>query len=119
METTVCAADSTELQVSVLPIQDLYVSAGDGAAEVRCEIYLDTETNARECLRSLSGGTLDPADLSAVQRPSVIVKAVPAAVSVWEVAKQYSTSICALCDANQISGEEIEAGTMLLIPIES
>ena len=119
VETTVCAADSTELQVSVLPIQDLYVSAGDGAAEVRCEIYLDTETNARECLRSLSGGTLDPADLSAVQRPSVIVKAVPAAVSVWEVAKQYSTSICALCDANQISGEEIEAGTMLLIPIES
>ena len=36
---------------------------------------------------------------------------------VWDVAKQYGTSVAAICAANGLSGEEIEAGGMLLIPM--
>ena len=38
---------------------------------------------------------------------------------VWDIAKRYSTSIAAVMEENDLSGERLEAGGMLIIPIVS
>ena len=36
---------------------------------------------------------------------------------VWSIAKRYSTSVSAVMEENEIAGERLENGGMLLIPI--
>ena len=38
---------------------------------------------------------------------------------VWDIAKRYSTSVSAIMEENELSGERLENGGMLLIPIVS
>ena len=77
-------------------------------------------TDSSNCIalaRTLSGGTIEP-PAAQTRRPSLIIRPVPAALPVWEVAKQYGTSVASVCAANGLTGDEIEAGTLLLIPME-
>ena len=39
--------------------------------------------------------------------------------SVWDIAKRYSTSVSAVMEENELTGERLESGGMLLIPIVS
>ncbi|MBQ6212527.1 MAG: LysM peptidoglycan-binding domain-containing protein, partial [Ruminococcus sp.] len=39
--------------------------------------------------------------------------------SIWDIAKRYSTSVEAVMEENELSGERLENGGMLLIPIVS
>ena len=39
--------------------------------------------------------------------------------NVWDIAKRYSTSVEAIMEENELSGERLENGGMLLIPIVS
>lgn len=39
--------------------------------------------------------------------------------NVWDIAKRYSTSVSAVMDENELTGERLESGGMLLIPIVS
>ena len=94
-----------------------YASPGADGAEARYELTLDAEVFARQTLRTLSGGTIEP-PAAQTRRPSLIIRPVPAALPVWEVAKQYGTSVASVCAANGLTGDEIEAGTLLLIPME-
>ena len=94
-----------------------YASPGAEGAEARYELSLDAEVFARQTLRTLSGGTIEPPAEHA-RRPSLIIRPVPAALPVWDIAKQYGTSVASVCAANGLHGDEIEAGTLLLIPME-
>lgn len=37
--------------------------------------------------------------------------------AVWDIAKRYSTSVSAVMEENELPGEKLESGGMLLIPI--
>ena len=39
--------------------------------------------------------------------------------SIWDIAKRYSTSVSAVMEENELTGERLESGGMLLIPIVS
>ena len=39
--------------------------------------------------------------------------------NVWDIAKRYSTSVDAVIEENDLSGERLESGGMLIIPIVS
>ena len=89
---------------------------GDGA-ELRAALTLDAGFFAQQTLRTLSAGTIDPPAEPQARRPSLVIGAGLDGGPVWDVAKQYGTSVAAICAANGLSGEEIEAGGMLLIPM--
>ena len=36
---------------------------------------------------------------------------------IWDIAKRYSTDVSAVMEENELSGERLESGGMLLIPI--
>ena len=38
---------------------------------------------------------------------------------IWDIAKRYSTSVAAIMEENELSGQRLENGGMLLIPIVS
>jgi len=38
--------------------------------------------------------------------------------NVWDIAKRYSTSVDAVMEENELNGEKLENGGMLLIPIK-
>mgnify|MGYP000053401629 CR=1 FL=1 len=90
--------------------------SGDGA-ELRAALTLDAGFFAQQTLRTLSAGTIDPPAEPEARRPSLVIRAGLDGGPVWDVAKQYGTSVAAICAANGLSGEEIEAGGMLLIPM--
>lgn len=68
-------------------------------------------------LRTLGGGTIEPPDADRARGPAVILRRTAGTVPVWEVAKQYGAEVAALCAANALEGDEVEAGTLLLIPV--
>ena len=90
--------------------------SGDGA-ELRAALTMDAGFFAQQTLRTLSAGTIDPPAEPEARRPSRVIRAGLDGGPVWDVAKQYGTSVAAICAANGLSGEEIEAGGMLLIPM--
>lgn len=90
--------------------------SGDGA-ELRAALTLDAGFFAQQTLCTLSAGTIDPPAEPEARRPSLVIRAGLDGGPVWDVAKQYGTSVAAICAANGLSGEEIEAGGMLLIPM--
>lgn len=116
-ETELAADPGAHCMATAMQCPGGYASPGADGAEVRYELALDTEVFADQTLRTLSGGTIEPL-AEQTRRPSLIIRPVPAALPVWDVAKQYGTSVASVCAANGLHGDEVEAGTLLLIPME-
>lgn len=96
---------------------DGYAAPAPGGAEVRGGIALDVCACAEQTFRTLSGGRIEPPAAETARRPSVVLRSVPSGTQVWDIAKEYRTGMAAICAANALTGEEIEAGGMLLIPM--
>lgn len=88
----------------------------DGA-EVCTDAALALSCSARQELRTLSGGTLEPETEKDTERPAVILRALRAGESIWDIAKQYGTTVRAVTEANRLEEAEAPAEQMLLIPM--
>ena len=93
-----------------------YASPGSGGADLRYDMVFEIETFAKESLRSLSGGSLEESGEAAQNSACVILRRARSAQSVWEIAKEYASTVEAIMKANQLESEEVEAGDLLLIP---
>ena len=89
---------------------------GAGQIELRCEVEMDVQSFARQSLRCLGGGTLEPMQTKN-DMPSVIVRRCRSRQSLWDLAKQYGTTAAAIRAANHIVGEQTQTDSMLLIPM--
>ena len=98
--------------------RDGFAAPGSGGTDVRYDLLFELEYSAHQTLQSLCGGKLEPDAQRKERRPSVIIRRTERAQSVWELAKQYSTTVQAISQANQLPGDQIERGEMLLIPIQ-
>ena len=110
------AADGTVCRAAASLCPDTYAAPAPDGAELRCDLSLQVCTCAEQQLRTLSGGTIGP-EPEAERRPSLIIRRTAGAVPIWDLAKQYRTSTESICAANDLSGDEAGAGTLLLIPM--
>ena len=87
-----------------------------GGFEVRLEAefswYL-TKIEATPCVASVRPGNTVVGN---EPKPSVIIRMVSAGESLWDVAKTCCSTIQDICAANNLTGEIVEAGSVLLIP---
>lgn len=97
---------------------DGFAAPGADGAEIRYDVVFELDSSAKETLRSLCAGTLDEEQTRGAPRPSVIVRRALDTQSVWELAKHYGTTVQAIAQANELTGEQAECGQLLLIPIE-
>lgn len=91
-------------------------AAADGA-EARTEVTFRLSCSAAQQLQTLSGGTLELCTERDPERPSVVLRAPRGRESVWEIAKQYGTTVQAVKEANHLDSELVEEGQLLLIPM--
>lgn len=94
-------------EVSAVPIS----SGIEFRLEVEFTLTLCQEKRI-PCVSALSPG----AAAQDVNRPSVVIRRVTSGESLWDIAKACASTVQEICGANGLSGEEIPAGTLLLIP---
>lgn len=94
-------------EVSAVPIS----SGIEFRLEVEFTLTLCQEKRI-PCVSALSPG----AAAQDVNRPSVVIRRVASGESLWDIAKACASTVQEICGANGLSGEEIPAGTLLLIP---
>lgn len=102
------------VQPALLP--DTYAAPAPDGAEVRCECQLFVQCFSAGTLRTLCGGTLE-AEPRPASRPSVIVRRAERTAALWELAKAYGASADAIRSANDLTGDEVTAGQIVLIPM--
>lgn len=102
------------VQPALLP--DTYAAPTPDGAEVRCDCQLGVQCFSGQTLRTLCGGELE-AQPRPVSRPSVIVRRAEQGSALWELAKTYGASVDAIRSANDLTGDEIAAGEIVLIPM--
>ena len=51
-----------------------------------------------------------------VNRPSIVLRLLQSGESLWEVAKRYGTTTEEILRANELNGQQLQEGTLLLIP---
>ena len=64
----------------------------------------------------VGGGRILPIPEGGRERPSVILRSIGAGESLWDIAKAYQSTAEDITAANELDGEQITEGTMLLIP---
>lgn len=98
--------------------RDGFASPGSGGADIRYDVLFELESSAEQKLQSLCGGKLEPSARREGRRPAVVIRHAGRAQSVWELAKRYGTTEQAIRQVNQLPGEQVECGELLLIPIQ-
>lgn len=112
--TALCETGVCEASVQLTP--ESYASAAGGAVELHCDALLTLETFCTQTLKTLAGGTLEPA-ARASQRPSAVICRTQTRQELWTLAKRYGTTAHAIETANHLTQPEVEAGRLLLIPM--
>ena len=115
--------DSTELALHPDADADVQAEAvGEGAAsaggagiDLRLDLALTVCSYAERTLRSLCGGSVEPGEPTQTNT-CVIIRRTETQSEIWALAKVYATTVDAIRAANRLTGDEVDAGRMLLIP---
>lgn len=117
IEVAVETALNEDAQCSAwVSVCDVMATPAGNTVEIRGTAVFDLAFYAPQTLRALCGGIIETAAVDG-DRPAVILRAAPAAMSIWELAKQYGTGVETIQRANHLTADEVEAGKMLLIPM--
>ena len=113
-------AESTmggEVQVEDVCSGDITANINANGIELRFPVdftILSADATPCVCLTELS---VEKPDTQGCDLPSLILRALCEGETLWDVAKQYRTTIAEILSANELSGSTAaEAGQMLLIP---
>jgi len=98
--------------------EEVQGSIGDRGIEVRFPVDFQVEATSKTKKISISSAKLDlekPKDLAGT--PSLVLRCLGKQEGIWDLAKQYNTTIAAILAANQLeTEEEISREKLLLIP---
>ena len=103
--------------ISALCARDGFQLRGDGGVELRFPVIFtlsSAETPCYPCLMSLQAEKRTEKDESA---PSLVLRALKQGERLWDLAKQYRTTVSDILAANDMAEEAAAAvGKLLLIP---
>lgn len=117
IEITAEAAMDGDVQVGAVCAGDIAANINANGVELRfpADFTILSATSAScVCLTALSA---EKSDAAAADAPSLVLRSLGEGETLWDVAKQYRTTIEEILSANELSGSAaLEAGEMLLIP---
>lgn len=114
---TLPAEADTSCQVSAKAGKDGFAAPSGSGIDVRYDVSFQAACCCERALRMLCGGTIEDDEKPAGERFCVVVTTNPKTQSLWELAKEYRTSVDAIAKANGITTDEAEQGELLLIPM--
>ena len=117
IEVTAESAISGDVQVEAVCSGDITANINANGIELRFPVdftVLSAEATPCVCLTELSA---EKPDAQGCDSPSLVLRALCEGETLWDVAKQYRTTIAEILSANELSGSAAaEVGQMLLIP---
>lgn len=106
------------ISADIAPISVTYSLSQDGGLSAKAELSARISVAASDSVRALTELTVD--DSAKKQRDgdyAIKLYYGTEGEDVWEIAKRCSTSVSAVMEENGLSGERLEHGGMLLIPM--
>ena len=111
------AADG-ECQCSLTPT-DIVYSLGRGDFEIKSELNVRADLIERSYCDVITSAELGERQVSKYSNSSVVIYRAGAGERLWDIAKNYNTSVEAIAELNSVSGEEIEVDRTVVIPVGS
>ncbi len=109
-------ADVSHLTWGIWP-GEVYVSPAVGGLEVRCTFEVPCLCLKEQDIAWVSGATLgEERQKKTGRQPSMVLRLASPEESLWDLAKTYGTTMQQIAAANQLEGEQLPLGSMLLIP---
>lgn len=96
---------------------DVFFTAGNDSLSLRLPMNVLLESRAEQPIRGICGGEIIPAEENGEPRPAVILRFSDGQEEVWDIAKDCRTTVEAICQANDLTGDFVPADTFLLIPM--
>lgn len=103
-------------EAAFLPGRDGFAAPSGGGMDVRYDVTFDIFCRCEQAMTTLCGGEITQ-DTDQTEKFCVVVRENQSAQPVWELAKQYRTKVDAILQANGLETDEVESGTLLLIPV--
>ena len=96
---------------------EVFAAPAAGGVEVRFSLDFHCLTMTRRSVAAVEQARLGEARVSGEgTRPSVVLRLPVPGEGLWEIAKAYGTTMEQIRQANELEGEELPLGKMLLIP---
>lgn len=95
----------------------VFTTAGNESLSLRVPVNVLLESYAEQPVRGICGGEINPIEKNAEPRPGVILRFTDAQEDVWDIAKDCRTTVSAIRQANDLTGDTVPADTLLLIPM--
>ncbi len=96
---------------------EIFCTAGHSGMELRLPLAVTVECAAEEDLQAVCGAQIAQMQREDGRRPSVILRRTENDEELWQLAKNYRTSVQTIMQANELQEQMLEAGAMLLIPM--
>ncbi len=111
------AADG-DCQCSLTPTNVVY-SLGRGDLEIKSELNVRADLIERSVCDVITEAELGDKLVSKYSNSSVVIYRAGAGERLWDIAKNYNTSVEAIAELNALSGEQLEADRTVVIPVGS
>lgn len=96
---------------------EVFAAPAAGGIEVRFTVEFHCLITAEQRLPCITAARIgEPREGQADGRPSVVLRLTQPGEVLWDIAKTYATTREQILQANQLEGEELPSGQMLLIP---
>ena len=96
---------------------ELFCAAGSGGISLRTPVSITVESSAVHPLRAVCGGEISPLQQESARKPALILRRTDSDEEIWQIAKDCRTSVRAIKEANDLTGETVPENTLLLIPM--
>lgn len=97
-------------------VSDVYAAPVSGGVELRCNVMLSVDALSRQNMQCVSKAERTPR-AKQKDRASLILFRMEEGQSLWSIAKNCSASVEELMQVNHLPEEEVQAGTLLLVPL--
>lgn len=84
---------------------------------VRMNVHVTLDSYMGSHLHTIKSADIEPAEKKPKNRPSLIARKV-GSEAVWDIAKNYGSTVEAICEANGLTAGVVQEGTILLIPMQ-
>lgn len=111
-------ATDGDCQCSLTPTNVVY-SLGRGDLEIKSELNVRADLIERSFCDVITEAELGDKLVSKYSNSSVVIYRAGAGERLWDIAKNYNTSVEAIAELNAVSGDELEADRTVVIPVGS
>lgn len=108
--------EDAELRVQSVSAGEISATPGADGVELRFPVSFTVSAGRTPCFLCLAGLQAEDGSAAAENAPSLILRAMRPGERLWDVAKQYRTTVGAIAAANELADGAPPAGKLLLIP---